>query len=214
MPKKAGPIYKKYKKRHALSKRYFKYQLKKKRGLGRMLVHFFRRSPELSQISGNDSQPQVKGAFTFTLQDLPAYTEFTNLYDQFRILGVRLQMKLNVSPDAQTASTSNYPVLYYVRDYDDNTAPTTTSEINQYANLKKKVLRPNSFVNIYLKPAVLVQTYETSVATGYSPKWKQWIDCTDSATQYFAMKYYIDGLWSRYEVDVHSTYYLQFRNPR
>lgn len=71
-------------------------------------------APTVTSFSGSQ-------AFTFRLSDLPNSTDFTNLYDQYKILGVRGRMNYiggNVTENAPVP-TYQLPAIYYKPDFDD-----------------------------------------------------------------------------------------------
>lgn len=125
-----------------------------------------------------DSQG-INNDFEFRFNDIISYSEFTNLYDQFKIDYVVVHLSLITNPDASfatnnvpTAATNSsnwFPKLWYIRDYDSGSAETLTS-IKERQGVKYFVMRPNRSYTIKIRPTVLVQTYRTSTTTGYGPK--------------------------------------------
>ena len=117
--------------------------------------------------------------FEFKFEDIINYTEFSNLYDSFKIDYVSVTFQLinnpnafltpNNDPSAQNPQTNYYPKLWYIRDYDGGSTDTLT-EIKERQGVKFFVLRPNKVYTVKLKPMVAVQTYRTATATGYGPK--------------------------------------------
>jgi len=164
-------------------------------------------------------------SITFSLAQVEGYTDFTGLYDQYRIRAVKcLFTPLSVvSTILQTSGAPQIqiPTLMTAIDYDDDTAPSTASVIRQYqtchthhySELNKPHVR-------YFTPACLAQMYESVSATAYSPKFGQWIDMTDSATPHYGLKCLIStpsiatsvDLNCGYQIEV--CYYLEFKNTR
>lgn len=123
----------------------------------------------------------------FKLSDLPDFADFTSLYDQYRINKVVLNFRRtnDYSNQAALAAGIRSSMLYTIIDHDDIGVP-TLAEMRQYANCKEwSTDRDHSRATV---PAVLVQNYETSIATAYTPKFKQWVSTTDPGTQHFGMK--------------------------
>ena len=121
---------------------------------------------------------------TFSLDQVKTYSDFTSLYDKFKITGVQVIVSMIANPNAllsaPTVATTNingagqfvnqqnfYPRLWYVNDYDD-AASTSINALRERQGVKYKVLKPNAPVKIFVKPTVLVQTYKTAVTTGYA----------------------------------------------
>jgi hypothetical protein len=135
----------------------------------------------------------------FQLADIINVAEFTTLFDRYRITGVQLTFMLVTNPDAGNPLNVNvggnnsnfYPKLWWVRDYDDGNA-ITLSQMRERETCKHKILRPNSEIKIFLKPAALLQTYRTALTTGYAPKWKQWIDLGQTDVPHYGFKFVVD----------------------
>jgi len=146
------------------------------------------------------------GAMSFTFDDISGYTDYSNLYDRYMITGVQLRIRLVNNPNATLGlnnlaaapsttvnwnATNWFPRLYYIKDYDDDTAE-TVANLKERAKTKMIILKPNVYYKIFIKPAVLMQTYRTSTTTGYSPKWGNWIDMAQTNVPHYGFKYALD----------------------
>lgn len=164
----------------------------------------------------------------FKLNYLPNYTEFTNLYDQYKITTVVCHVQLVSNPDAgnilNSATAGNnssnwYPKLWYVRDYDDSSS-LTLDDMRQYAKAKMVVLRPNKTYRIACKPAILMQAYDTAISTAYIPKWNQWVDAASSGVPYYGLKFFVDCMnfdpadAAPFRVRFDVKYYVTMKTPR
>lgn len=106
-------------------------------------------------------------------------TDFTNLYDRYRLNKVVFEFKWSLTYSADLSNSAmvpdnkllNPPIMYIFNDCDDVVAPTYT-EILERANVKKFCLNPNRIYRSSMIPSILVD--------GQMPKWKQWIDMADS----------------------------------
>lgn len=139
----------------------------------------------------------------FKLEDVKGEADFADLYDRYMLTTVVLRFKLVTNPDSSiklntTAGalsdfqmTNWYPKLWYCVDYDDNSTE-TLAQLKERAQTKCKVLMPNKFVKVVLKPAVTIQTYRTATSTGYAPKWKQWIDMAQRDVPHYGLKFSVD----------------------
>lgn len=152
-------------------------------------VHFFKRSCGLlSQAQSIAIGGVYTTAFSFKLADLPGVGDFENLFDFYRISFVKLHFQLSTTPDAGAAATASYPVMYYTRDYDDAAVPLSINDIYQRGNMKRVVLHPNKLVTVTLKPAVNDLVYKTALASSYTPKWREWIDMSNTDVPHFGLK--------------------------
>lgn len=163
--------------------------------------HSFRRwgNPERWDISGASGL----GGMTFSLSDILGYSEFEALYDRYMITCVVLRFRLINNPDSnQYLNTNNhgygapnttnwFPRLFTCPDYDDNSAESVAT-LRERAKTKMRVLRPNQYFKIVVKPACTVQTYYTATGAGYAPKWKQWIDMSQSGVPHYGLKWAVD----------------------
>jgi len=116
-------------------------------------------------------------ALAYKLKDLPEYTEFTSLFDQYRIDRVELKFMFqsNAVNLANSSTTANnkagvMPIMYWSQDLDDNNTPTSQEIVTEYGKCRSRILSGNDTftVNLY-RPGVsrsvfqgLVPAYEMS----------------------------------------------------
>lgn len=160
---------------------------------------------------------------TFTLDDVKGYTDFTSLYDQFRITYVQIFITLINNPNAFlntngaiNAQNQNnwYPKFWYVYDGDDNTS-ITLDNIRERQGVKYRTLLPNKTIKIGCKPTLLVQTYRTATATGYAPR-RMFIDvATGQNVPHYGIKGVIDCMGidpaDKFMVRFETKYFLSFK---
>lgn len=161
----------------------------------------------------------------FAMSETINYGELVALYDQYKIMGVKMTFQLINNPDANTApnsstlasSTNYYPKLWYVRDYDDIGADTIV-DLKQRNNVKCVTMLPNRIVSCYLRPATKGYTYLDGVTPGYSADWGKWIDCTNPTVPHYGVKFAIDFLGltinQNWTIRCEYKYYLKFKNVR
>lgn len=169
--------------------------------------------------SGNN---KIFFSYAFSLDGLPNYTEFTPLFDVYRIMTVIAKFRLVQPPEAQnTPATSQfYPDIYATVDHDDSVAPTDVETLLQYGKCKRGILRPNQWFKYKFHPTPAIQLYRTATTTAYAPaKNTMWLDLAATNTPYYALKGCISneaaGLTTAgLAVEVHMIYYVQFKNSR
>lgn len=170
------------------------------------------------------------GAFSYyvRLQDLPNYTEFTSLYDQYKIAGVKFRIiPFAVSPatGAAASSVASQPscMFHMVTDLDDASKPTASevgiSALRQYTNYKSvnPFLYQRKGITRYFKPRVATAAYNGAF-TGYKSESFGWVDCDNPGIQGYGLKGVVETisggaanlLWFKVEAKV----YLVFRHPR
>jgi len=141
------------------------------------------------------SLPAASNFFAFAyapcLNDVVGDTDFTNLFDQYKIGRVTFKFRLVTNPDASntqntTASTNAanvFPLLYLYPDHDDVIAPASVNEVRERASVKCSVLKPNSFVKYSIRPTTI-----TPITSGVIRNKPQWLDINSAATPHYGLK--------------------------
>lgn len=181
----------------------------------RSQTHSYKRMASVVTVNGNATYtPFLPTGLNIKLSDVINSSEFTTLYDQYRINMVVVKLWMRIDPSAQTASTSNYPKVYWFRDLDDSGSLTSINDARENAYAKVAVLRPDRPVVIKFKPNVLQLIYN-GVTSTYKPAFKQWIDCTTAGVEHYGVKWTVDDFTNlNYRLDIEKTVYFQCRQPR
>lgn len=154
---------------------------------------------------------------TFTLNNIPDYTEFTNLYDTYKICGIRQKFVFDVNnADIGTSVTppNGMPTLITVNDYNDVSALATEEEAMQYRTYRNRSLfKP---ISRYFKP-----TMTDNTGGGISNIFKRrWTPTSEADIVHLGLKALVAGynftanLTSLGRLRVYTTYYLAFRTPK
>lgn len=160
----------------------------------------------------------------FQLDQTPNSSEITDLFDQYRIMGV--SVKFVYMADSSTpipislAGTADIalPHIGWVKDYDDNDALAVRDDYMQYENFKTR--RLDKPFSIMLYPRLSRNVYGGLTAAYALDNRKAWVDCNTADAQYYGFKFYIDpiiygaGLHVIGKVDCYFTYYIQCKNSR
>lgn len=100
----------------------------------------------------------------FILAQVPNYLEFRDMYDTYKICGIKVKYVLDVD-SANTGTVSNVPgsmpTLITVNDYNDSTAVTSETDMLQYKTYKST--RMNYPITRYFRPT---QKIEATGSTG------------------------------------------------
>lgn len=157
-----------------------------------MGVHQFKRTwSENVSVTG----VWIHGAIDISLDKLPNWGEFTNLFDEYKICAIKTKfIYSHNSSDAKNLGTASLPIMYLVRDYDDATPLTNYNDYSQYENLK--VRRMDKPIGIYSKPKCSSALYTGALFTGYGSMKSQWIDCSSAGVKHYAVKFGIDPIVS------------------
>lgn len=142
-------------------------------------------------IQASPTDEYVSNSYTTSLSDLNNYSEWTNLYDRFRINKVvyRYWWGHNTHPlqanatATQNASTQICPV-WTCRDYDSN----DTVSFNQMVSYRNCKVHYGSRFSVAYKPATL--NAEAGTVTTYNNKvcWNQWVDLAYPGTSHYGHK--------------------------
>lgn len=177
--------------------------------------HSYIRHASAYSITGNPLWAPFLGVYQPQLNNLLNYSDFTNLYDQYRLDVVELKFYLKISPAAQSASTASYPRLFWYRDYNDAGTPTSLNEIRENQLCRDTNMDPNRPVVIRFKPNMLAQYYAGLGSSAYEPKFGVWADINTPGAAHYGIKYAIDDLTNtNYQVDVEVKYWFSMRQSR
>jgi hypothetical protein len=175
--------------------------------LKRHKVYPFTRLQQLGTITSSTTA-EVTSALTFSLSSLPDYTEFTGLFDAYRIVGVKVCF---YPAFLDTTATTLYPPIYTVIDYDDSNT-TSTAAYGEYDSCQ--VVQTGQYFERTLVPRVAIAAY-SGAFTSFGQKAKMWIDCGSPSVNHYGLKYGIDiagaanTLWTAV-----AHYSLEFRESR
>lgn len=164
----------------------------------------------------------VTQAYAFTLAgSLTNYTEFTQLFDQYRLKSVMMKIRLVQPPEANnTSSTSQYyPDIVVAVDHDDNTVPSGYDTIQQYGKSKQGILKPDKWFTYKCRPTAAVMLYRTATTTAYGPaSYKQWYDCNNIDIPFYGVKLAVKYPWNLQTaqtlVEVRAVTIWEFKNSR
>lgn len=151
----------------------------------------------------------VGSAYNFQLGQVPSFTEFTGLYDQYQIKAVKLTLIPRYTEVSLGATQGN---MWSVLDQDDSLAPANLDTLLQYQNVKRT--RMNQIHSRYIKPSVATEVYATGIASAYAPRRNVWLDCTTAAIEHYGIKFWFDSRVSNTIFDMQVKYYLAFKNVR
>lgn len=184
----------------------------------------FKRTCILDQLYVQpDGSPGVDlgKAYSFQLNQLPEYTEFTKLFDYYRIKCVVLKLipvsiQTMVNGPTSDTNSSYCPMVYTSVDTNDATTPISETEILQ--RLDCKTFPMTKFKTFKIYPKAQNPVYRDSVGNAYGEEKKtKWINSDYPDVDYYGFKVYIkaDGNFSNvFTTRVIATFYLQMKTPK
>lgn len=158
--------------------------------------------------------------FSFQLSDLPGYTAFTSLYDQYRFIAVKCEyVPVNIPTTTNIAgvlTATPTPVLHTCIDLDDANTPTAAVVLSHQTYKCHGAYSPtcNAKYVRWFEPAVAMDAYQGAFG-GFASKSKQWIDSASPAVQHYGLKHWIEMPTgsSATRIQMYATFYMQFRLP-
>lgn len=171
----------------------------------RQPVQYFKRSVWLPGVLSTSTIGVTPFGLSFSLADLPSNSEFTSLFDQYKIIAV----KCKLMPRFNSVDLGlNGGRIHTVLDYDDTSAPASMNDLTQYQNLKTTdVARTHTR---YLKPMLNL----ASQSGAWIPQRAGWVDVATPGAAYRGVKGILDQTSSVVTYDGLFTYYMAFKNVR
>lgn len=174
-------------------------------------------------IISNQSSGAVLGGIKFALSDCLNFTNFTSLFDQYRINAVvvkfipHMSEMMNKPYDDTTTpnATQTIPNLCVAIDRDDAAAPTSYDEVKQRA--KSRIVKATRPLTFKFRPSRLIATYDSGLANAYTiDTSKRWINSNSPNLNHFGLKYALEDCTPAsafiYEVEV--MYYVSFKDRK
>lgn len=163
-------------------------------------------------IAANNNVPFANSLY-FQLVDVAAHTDFTTLFDMYKIKAVKVTFTPQMTQNVST-TTFNNPYasarFYSAIDYNDSTVISSADEIREYKSCKwTSILKPH--VRYIKRPQI--QDRGGTYSAG-SP----WINCTAPTQAYYGLKIFLESTDATNTADlIFSTqikFYLAFKNVK
>jgi hypothetical protein len=137
-------------------------------------------------ISKTDLSPvggEVDNGYAFALSDLPSSTDFTNLFDAYRITEIEFVLVPIIS-ETNTADTIGSPLVWTAVDFDSAGAQAITA-LQQYDTCQLH----NGLKDIVVKfkPRAAMAAYAGAFTSYAEATEGQWFDCASPGVQYFGL---------------------------
>lgn len=146
-------------------------------------------------------------AYNFSLNDLPNYTEFTTLYDNYKLNGVKIMFRPKVTQSVSTGSINNPDAtvpFYTCIDYNDSGALPTIDAIRDYKTCRvSTILRPKA--RYIHKPKIVDSSSSVRSA---------WLSTASADINWYGLKVSIPPTTTATTFGVEAKYYLSFKNVK
>ena len=178
-------------------------------------IHYFKRTQYNSGWTANLTSADNFANYYGSLGQVPGVADFTGLYDQYKILAMKLTLipRGNQSDIGTASGTVAQSVgVFSVIDYDDNTNLTSISQACQYQNMK--MTRSHQLHTRYFKPRILTSV-QSNVSNLNSVNTRGWLDINDTQVNHYGIKYALQiSPNSSQSFDLKVDYYLAFKSVR
>jgi len=141
-------------------------------------VHTFTRSFQASNLSISTTIDLV-GSVEIHLSDFPGPTDFTSLFDMYRIAQVTVKFTPSINASRGRLITAI--------DYDDASTAFVLNDLEQYATLWEA--EPDTYVIRTFNPRIAVAAYASTVFTSFSNQKASWIDSASPGVSHYGLKY-------------------------
>lgn len=214
MPRRLGSRSLKRTKRRAAGKSYRRRRYVRTRANIQPVQFHSRCSYTVAQYTS--SSVGAGGAVQFSLNGVPSVTDFTSLYDQYKINGVKVEFIPDIN-NVQQSATPGGPImgmLHTAIDYNSASTPSSLNQILQYPNLRST--RMTRIHKRYFRPRVAMTVYDGAVANGYGTSARsQWLDCQYPDIPHYGLLVWLDATSpTSIQFNMKVTYYLAFRQAR
>lgn len=199
-------LYRRGRKRSFINRKKRQFKIDK---MGR-LVHYFKRTMVVEkEITATGFQAASAAENAFQLDSLPNYADFTSLYDEFKICGIKRKFVFNVN--SADSGTKEIPQLITVNDFNSTDAITNENQALEYASFKSS--RLDTPKSRYYKPSCALTDDQGLM---FKNKWRK---CgSDDDDDHIGLKWAVDTVSTAGGVigtlRIYTTAYIACRNPR
>jgi len=150
-------------------------------------------------------------AYNYALQYLTSYSEFTALFDQYRIVRVETTFMPTITEISALGAFVNSYLLTAI-DYDDANTYATVNDALQVATAS--ITPVTKSVTRGFTPRVALAAYSGAFTSYAQAPPGQWLDCASPGVQHYGLKTAIPLTGSALTWRVMHRYYLEFRRVR
>lgn len=158
---------------------------------------------------------------TFSLSKMRQADEYAAIFEFYRIDKIVATFRYKNS--SRQSSTTSYnsvnevnPLLYFKVDHNDITSQTVDELKDSLKTKTHMFTNSKPEFSIQLRPAIQDELYKSSLTTTYTPKWGQWLPCSEPSVPHYGLKAHCcafkDANWDPGNLEVSFKYYVSFKN--
>lgn len=148
-------------------------------------------------------------------------TDFTQLFDRYKIVGVKLKFlyQNNMSGIPGTGATAPLPRITYAFDADDASVPANRLAVAVKGYAKERVLNGNRQFSVFIRPRLDKLVYQQGLTSAYSSERACWLDCVNDGVPHYGLKvwinnWYSDSSTSSQKLTIQPIYYLALKDTQ
>lgn len=158
-----------------------------------------------------------------TLNSLPDFTDFTDLFDQYKINGFELCIRPFQTTECTSTVAGQPPlsaIMYWCMDFDDATPFAASNsglqKMRERQSYTERTLFKNQPVRITCSPRIAMAAYSGSAFSDYANIKPTWIDSASPDVQHYGIKFIIQvfspsfaaasNVWMRPEMIVNASF--------
>jgi hypothetical protein len=123
------------------------------------------------------------------LSDLGGSTDFTTLFEQYRIKKLRMILTCTTF---NTASDVPFPRAFIAPDYNDSAIDTAGSILQREGVITHEFTPTNPSITVEINPKIAAVIFRTGVLSGYAAlPTDPWLDASYSDVPHFGFKYFL-----------------------
>ena len=170
-------------------------------------IHYFKRTYDggASQMTTNTISETLL-AFNFSLQDVPGYTDFSGLFDYYKITGIKFKALPYLQQDSNSVLTTNNsgnPPIFYVIDTNDGSAPVSANAILEYND--HRISSVWKGLQVYFKPRFVDATQAQRGG---------WVSTGNVTLDWYGLKVAIPPTVNATKFYLVITFYIQCKDPK
>lgn len=123
----------------------------------------------------------------------------------------KVYVRWTVSGGTQSTAAYDQPIRFWWKQDHDGQGSANINEIRGAANAKHAMITHDKPLTILVKPASLVEYYQTSLSSAYKPMYKQWHRTSNPTVPHYGLIWATDSLVVGRDIHIETTYYLSFK---
>jgi hypothetical protein len=152
----------------------------------------------------------------FALNFVPGVTDFSALFDQYRIDRVEYVFEMDIA-DGSLNSTTKWPRIIVAPDFNNQAAPITENDVLVYEQSKQYQFSTSERrFSVVLKPMVAASIYRTGISNGYEMKPSGWLDMATTDVPHYGVRFWVNNHnstnFGSSRIRTYTRYWMSFRN--